>query len=477
MGHWSESLVDEAAQQIGGEPDRDVLMDLLAKVGREMEVLSGRSFHSVRRMTSVFEPNGLPFVDVPDMQVGSMGPVAAVWEVPDPVNRQMATVLQVSTLAAPVPTAAPFADGLWFAGQLLAEVSRAGGLSRDYVLRWFGAVDPTERMNIMRRVMDPAVRFSVPILGVSIGGWWIQIARRLIWVTSDTEDEGRLLEPLLNKLVTGADVPPLAAVEAVLIAAPMTRQPVDWAFAARVWNEGARRPVDRPWRVLAAAIHGHGIPTITLDPDSTPYETACQVVLKGYWHGYISGDEPALANALVMAYPREVERIQRATRAPTRGAAAAMLLEQLIRPGFDPAQGAEATRRYVRRKARIAVMQFRKAETPDRYPWTQIGVSERRYYKLLPLFAQKINGRYAVDQPDVVARMKAYLDGADEVRAVRAAALDVLRAHGYAEEAARKWLQRHRPEEALDAWPRGSRPRAQQVRAQLHGASGTSLPE
>src|SRR6266545_4300632 len=76
--------------------------------------------------------------------------------------------------------------------------------------------------------------------------------------------------------------------------------------------------------------------------------------------------------------------------------------EQLIRPGFDPGQGAEATRRYVRRKASIVVMEHRKREAPDRYPWTQVGISERRYYKLLPLFAQKVNGRYDLDHDDVV---------------------------------------------------------------------------
>ena len=182
------------------------------------------------------------------------------------------------------------------------------------------------------------------------------------------------------------------------------------------------------------------------------------MVLKGYWHGYISGGEPALANAVAMAYPRQVERIQRVTRAPNRTSAAATLLEQLIHPGFDPAQGAEATRRYVRRKASIAVMEYRKAESPDRYPWTQVGISERRYYKLLPLFAQKVNGRYDVDQPDVVARMRAHLDHADQTKTVREAALDVLVSHGFGKEAARKWLQRHRPEEAVDAWPRGGRP-------------------
>jgi hypothetical protein len=238
----------------------------------------------------------------------------------------------------------------------------------------------------------------------------------------------------------------------------MTRQPADWAFTARIWTEGVQRPINRPWSKIAKAIHGHGIPTITLDPVSTPCEIACQLVLKGYWHDYIGSEEPALANAIAMAYPRQVERIQRVTHAPNSASAAATLLEQLIRPGFDPAQGAEATRRYVRRKASIAVMQHRKGEAPDRYPWTQVGVSERRYYKLLPQFAQKVNGRYVLDQDNVVARMKAHLDRTDQVQAIRAAALDVLRAHGFGEEAARKWLQRHRPEEAVNAWPRGQRP-------------------
>ena len=310
----------------------------------------------------------------------------------------------------------------------------------------------------MRRLMDPAVRFSLPILAVSVDGWWIQIARRLVWVTKETQDEGRLIELLLDKTMTGGDIAPLAAVEPILIAVPMTRQPAEWVFIARIWTEGVRRPIDRPWSMLAKAVHGHGLPTITLDRVSTPYEIACQVVLKGYWHGYVSGDEPALANAVAMAYPRQVERIQRVTRAPNRTFAAATLLEQLIRPGFDPAQGAEATRRYVRRKASIAVMEYRKAEAPDRYPWTQVGISERRYYKLLPLFAQKVNGRYDIDQADVVARMRAHLDRADQTQTVRAAALDVLLSHGFGNEAARKWLQRHRPEEAVDAWPRSGRP-------------------
>jgi hypothetical protein len=61
----------------------------------------------------------------------------------------------------------------------------------------------------------------------------------------------------------------------------------------------------------------------------------------------------------------------------------------------------------------------------------------------------------ATDQGDGVASVKARLDRADQARAVRAAALDVLRSHDFDDEAARRWLQRHRPEEAVNAWPRG----------------------
>lgn len=453
-----DEVVREVARRGGGTPDRGKVVEKLAEASGELELLSGRSFQPARRKTSVFEPNGLPFVDLPDLLIRATESIAGAWAIPDPVNPEMATVLQVAPLAEPALRAAPVAEAVWIAGQLLAEASRTGRLSGDYVLYWLGAVDQEQRVELMRRVMDPALRFSIPILGVAVGGWWIQIARRLIWVTNETEDEGRLFELLLPAAKTGGDTSPLAAIEPILTAVPMTQQPADWAFTARIWTEAVQRPVNRPWSKIAGAIHEHGIPAITLDPVSTPFEIACQVVLKGYWHGYIRGDEPALANAVAMAYPRQVDRIQRVTRAPDRASAAATLLEQLIRPGFDPAQGAEATRRYVRRKASIAVMQHRKAEAPDRYPWTQLGISERRYYKLLPQFAQKVNGRYVYEQDDVMARMKEHLNHQDHARAVRAAALDVLREHGFGEEAARKWLQRHRPEEAVSARSRGRQP-------------------
>jgi len=78
--------------------------------------------------------------------------------------------------------------------------------------------------------------------------------------------------------------------------------------------------------------------------------------------------------------------------------------------------------------------------------------------KLLPMFAQRINGGYDIGNDEIVTRMKDYLNRKDQSREVRAAALELLRTRGFTQDAARKWLQRHRPEEAFDAWPRGARP-------------------
>jgi len=130
----------------------------------------------------------------------------------------------------------PHAGGLGFAGQLIADASRDGRLSRDYVVQWLGTfVSPGKREDLFRRIMDPATRFLIPAFGVEVGGWWIQVTRRLLWITRETEHEGRLVELLMDQEehVDGQPIP-LAAAEPILIAVPLTRQPVEWAFIARI---------------------------------------------------------------------------------------------------------------------------------------------------------------------------------------------------------------------------------------------------
>ena len=79
--------------------------------------MAGRSFQPLHRATVTIDSGGLPLVDVPDLKVGSMEAAAGPWEVPDPVNPQIATTVQVAAIGSPVRKAAPVADALWIAGQ------------------------------------------------------------------------------------------------------------------------------------------------------------------------------------------------------------------------------------------------------------------------------------------------------------------------------------------------------------------------
>src|SRR5205823_3459959 len=153
-----------------------------------------------------------------------------------------------------------------------------------------------------KRTMVPTNRINVPIVATSAGGWWFQVSRRLRWITGSTPDEQQLVQPLM---VTNGEMHPLVGVEPFLIVARLTSHPVEWAFPARIWHNIVRRS-DRPWRYLARAVHGHGVPIMTIDQGSSPNEVACQLVLLGYWHGYIGPDETGLADAVAMAYPRAV---------------------------------------------------------------------------------------------------------------------------------------------------------------------------
>ena len=88
-----------------------------------------------------------------------------------------------------------------------------------------------------------------------------------------------------------------------------------------------------------------------------------------HWHKYVSAREPEIADAIAAAYPQAVARIVSATRASDTRAAAAMLFEGLLRPGFDPGQRRAAARRYVNNKATIAILNHRKTSDGGIRPW------------------------------------------------------------------------------------------------------------
>jgi len=453
MGHWTEQLVDEVAARLGPDTDRERLLAILRTVGAEMEMLAGQSFGEARRSSVSIATFGLPFVELPGLLIGSEESTDKIWAIPNPVDRQRATVVQVREVRPPNSHAMPIVGALRFAGGLVHRVAQSELLSRDYLLRWLQhSFQHKDRVEFMRGLVDASNHVHVPIAGGGYDGWWFQITRRLLWVTKATEEQ-RLVEPLISD--DDDALKALVAVEPLLIAARVTNHPADWVMAVRIWPS-VERAARRPWRILASAIHAHGIPILTLDPDSTSEEIQCQLLLHAYWHRYIDGDEPEMADVVASAYPRAVERIARATGSPDRRSAAAVLLEGLLHPGFDPAVGAAAGRRYVSRKATIAILNHRKTSAGGLRPWEVLGVTERRYYKLLKRFARKTGARYDIDA-SMFDRIRDHLTSRDQRTEQHTAALELLQGRGFSYAAARKWLQRHAYSDALKAWPRHSR--------------------
>lgn len=453
--HWSELIAREAAEavreRLGEEPDAELFRSALRQATAEIELLTGRAWRRAERRTTQIDSGGLPLAEVPDMQRATLATDAPLHAIPDPVHPHMSSVLQLAALPEPSALAIPTTDALWIGGQLIHHAARAGMLSEKRIARWLGEIPPPERVELLRRVVDPNYIQHVPILAAGFGGWWVQVSRRLMWITQQTPtDEGRLVQPVLPD---SDPLLPLVALEPVVVLARLTTDPIEWAMTVRIWTDEVPTSQPRPWSPIARAIRGYGVPIVRIDAASSREETACHLVLLGHWHGYVDKDEPGLVETIIHAFPKQVSRVLRGTGAPDVNAAAATLLEGLLYPGFDPARGAEANRRYVRRKANIAVVQHRKAERSTN-PWQLLGISERHYYKLLPRFASKVAGRYAVDDT-TLPRMRAFLEECDRRRTVHEASFEVLIGRGFKRGAARKWLQRHRPEEAIWAYPRG----------------------
>lgn len=455
VGHWAEFLADDIAALLPADMGRDRILAAARRAGTEIETLTGQSFGPPTRNTVSIGTCGMPFVELPGLLIGTAESPVGIWPIPNPVDRERATVVQVAEVPSPVERAMPVGRALRVAGNLVHAAAQSGLLSRHYILSWLANVfSREERAEFLRSLLDPTNHVHVPVAAGSGGGWWFQVTRRLLWVTKATEEQ-RLLEPLFPDGDNALRA--LVAVEPLMIVGRVTSHPADWAMAVRIWPS-IERPMAMasPWRRIASAIREHGIPVMALDPQSTSEEIQCQLLLLAYWHKYVGADEPEIAGAIASAYPKPVERIARATGAPDRQAAAAMLFEGLLRPGFNPDMGAAAARRYVSRKARIAILNHQKTTGGGVRPWEALGVSERRYYKLLKQFAPKTGARYEVDA-DVLEQIRRHLISRDQKTETQAAALDLLQQHGFSHAAARKWLQRHDPSQALTATPRPRR--------------------
>src|SRR5207237_9156574 len=131
-----------------------------------------------------------------------------------------------------------------------------------FMVWWLGkAFEPELRMEYLRQAFDPAHRLFVPIAGASFDGWWLQISRRLRWLTRDSGDDHRLVQPL------NADEESLSGLvgeEPVLIVARMTDHPTAWAIAFRIWHNVAPA-AKQPWRSAAKAAPQHGVPALSTD--------------------------------------------------------------------------------------------------------------------------------------------------------------------------------------------------------------------
>jgi hypothetical protein len=455
MGHSTDRLLPElkAHLKITTDEHDAELLRMIGLAERQISKLTGRTFGSVRRFELHFQTGSLPFVAVPDLRIGSISGSTESWPVSDPVHPEVATILQVATPRHVWQNAAPKPEALTAAAQLVATAS-ASGLMTGAIWQWLAEASETTSIDeLARDLAKPGRRVLVPVAAAVFEGWWIQISRRLLVVTKETPDDERDLFELLTPLVDG---PPglLAASEPRLIVARLTEHPVRWAMSARIWIVEDTPRFDT-WRLtgLADVTHRHGIPIVSIDAKSTPPEVAAQLLLAAHWHGLLEGDDGAIPPALAAAFPREVERLRRETDSPDVSAAAALLFERLLRPGFDPQRSAASMRRYVRRHVSTLVRAHRSARVAEP-PWQRLGISQRHYYKLLTRFASKTgDGRFDVDDT-TIERIRRHLETVDR----RQTSLEVLRGHGFGEAAARKWLQRHPSEAVSSAWPRRPRP-------------------
>ena len=139
---------------------------------------------------------GLPFVELPGLLIGSEESPGGLWPIPNPVERDRATVVQVAEVTPPPGRVMPVAGALRVVGNLVHAAARSGFLSREYVLSRLGhSFHGEDRTAFLRGLLDPSNHVHVPEAAAAGDGWWFQITRRLLWITQATEEQ-RLVEPL-----------------------------------------------------------------------------------------------------------------------------------------------------------------------------------------------------------------------------------------------------------------------------------------
>ena len=87
--------------------DRDRLLAIARAAGTEIETLAGQSFGPAKRNSVSVNTCGLPFVELPGLLIGSEECPSGMWPIPNPVDRQRATVAQVGPVPQPGPLGQP----------------------------------------------------------------------------------------------------------------------------------------------------------------------------------------------------------------------------------------------------------------------------------------------------------------------------------------------------------------------------------
>jgi hypothetical protein len=358
MGQFAESLLPEVKERLGisGDEHDDELLSYTLRAQALIEQLGGHRLDGGETFQVYIEPGGLPFVPTLDSQSETLRTDVEAWPIPDPIHPEFANVLQISRPRNRPDSAVPKAQALIAAATVLADAHCRGRLWLAPRLWFMQQAKTVPGLELGRGLMDPARRHYVPIMSAEAPGWWVQISRRVFFITKDTPDELGLVE----QLAPAGDGLALVAGEPIMIVARITEHPADWVFVARVWvgDPALRNPT--AWRTTSGAVHGHGLPIITLDERSTPEEIVAQTLLAAYWHGYLGPDETALIPpALESAFPADVTHVARGTGTQVRPDAASLLFERLLRPGFDPTRGAGSIRHYIANHASTLIREYR----------------------------------------------------------------------------------------------------------------------